>query len=195
MRGHGLRPLIGQYFQMRESRATTPLVEDYERPWSLASDWSIFLDAWVTSHDPVGRGLWEAMVVSLQLQLLRNNQLLQAIHPRTSQVWKHHLWCFDFYTFRIFEWSMLSVLFFGRLFAVLRFFNRSFKWMSPPLLDLVLSVMGGEEACLLLPTHQPTQGHSQAGPHCNENPIYVFLFCELRGLSLNFLIHMSVSDL
>jgi hypothetical protein len=31
--------------------------------------------------------------------------------------------------------------------------------------------------------------------HCNENPIYVFLFWELRGLSPNFHIHVSVSDL
>jgi hypothetical protein len=31
--------------------------------------------------------------------------------------------------------------------------------------------------------------------HCEENPIYVFLFWELRGLSLNFHIHVSVSDL
>jgi hypothetical protein len=31
--------------------------------------------------------------------------------------------------------------------------------------------------------------------HCNENPIYVFLFCELRGLSPNFHIHVSVSVL
>jgi hypothetical protein len=31
--------------------------------------------------------------------------------------------------------------------------------------------------------------------HCNENPINVFLFWELRGLSPNFHIHVSVSDL
>ncbi len=31
--------------------------------------------------------------------------------------------------------------------------------------------------------------------HCKENPIYVFLFWELRGLSPNFHIHVSVSDL
>jgi hypothetical protein len=31
--------------------------------------------------------------------------------------------------------------------------------------------------------------------HCNENPIYVFLKKELRGLSSNFHIHVSVSDL
>ncbi len=30
--------------------------------------------------------------------------------------------------------------------------------------------------------------------HCNENPIYVFLCWELRGLSPNFHIHVSVSD-
>jgi hypothetical protein len=32
-------------------------------------------------------------------------------------------------------------------------------------------------------------------PHCNENPIYVFLFWELLGLSPSFHIHMSLSDL
>jgi hypothetical protein len=31
--------------------------------------------------------------------------------------------------------------------------------------------------------------------HCNENPIYVFPEKELRGLSLNFHIHVSVRDL
>jgi hypothetical protein len=31
--------------------------------------------------------------------------------------------------------------------------------------------------------------------HCNKNPIYVFLFWELRGLSPNLHIHVSVSDL
>ncbi len=32
-------------------------------------------------------------------------------------------------------------------------------------------------------------------PHCNENPIYVFLFWELLGLCPNFHIHVSVNDL
>jgi hypothetical protein len=31
--------------------------------------------------------------------------------------------------------------------------------------------------------------------HCNENPIYVFLFRELLAISPNFHIHVSVSDL
>jgi hypothetical protein len=31
--------------------------------------------------------------------------------------------------------------------------------------------------------------------HCNTNSIYVFLFWELRGLSPNFHVHVSVSDL
>ncbi len=31
--------------------------------------------------------------------------------------------------------------------------------------------------------------------YCKENPIYVFLFWELRGLSPNFHIPVSVSDL
>jgi hypothetical protein len=32
-------------------------------------------------------------------------------------------------------------------------------------------------------------------PNCKENPIYVFLFWELRGLSPNFYIPVSLSDL
>jgi hypothetical protein len=32
-------------------------------------------------------------------------------------------------------------------------------------------------------------------PHCNGNSVYVLLFWELRGLSLNFHIYVSVSDL
>ncbi len=32
-------------------------------------------------------------------------------------------------------------------------------------------------------------------PHCKENPIYVVLFWEFRGLSPNFHIHVSASDL
>jgi hypothetical protein len=31
--------------------------------------------------------------------------------------------------------------------------------------------------------------------HCNGNSVYIFLFWELRGLSPNFHIHVSVSDL
>ncbi len=33
------------------------------------------------------------------------------------------------------------------------------------------------------------------GMHCNENPIYIFFFWELRVRSPNFHIHVSVSDL
>ncbi len=32
-------------------------------------------------------------------------------------------------------------------------------------------------------------------PHCKSNSVYIFLFWELRGLSPNFYIHVSVSDL
>jgi hypothetical protein len=38
-------------------------------------------------------------------------------------------------------------------------------------------------------------GHAFTGVHCKENPIYVFLFWELHGLSTNFHIHVSMSDL
>jgi hypothetical protein len=37
-----------------------------------------------------------------------------------------------------------------------------------------------------------TLSHRQT--HCNENPLYVFLFWELRSLSPNFYIHVSVSN-
>jgi hypothetical protein len=183
-----------------------PIGGDYERPKSSVSNWSIFSYAWVTCNDPVGGVLWEAMFLSLWLvnifrcvsheprphwwRIMRGHgrqpptttitqQPTTPGHPPQNQSGvKTPLWGFDFYTFWIFEWSMTSVLNFGRLFSRFAFFFQCIVPLSgrlPPLLDLVLSVMGGEEACLLLPTHQPTQGHSQAGPHCNENSIYVFL--------------------
>ncbi len=37
--------------------------------------------------------------------------------------------------------------------------------------------------------------HQESLMHCKENPIYGFLFWELSGLSPNFHIHVSVSDL
>ncbi len=40
-----------------------------------------------------------------------------------------------------------------------------------------------------------TISQSPTSLHCKENPISVFLFWKLRGLSLNFHIHLSVSDL
>jgi hypothetical protein len=43
------------------------------------------------------------------------------------------------------------------------------------------------------PQYQPNAGIVCL--HCKENPIYIFLFWELRGLSPNFNIHLSVSDL
>jgi hypothetical protein len=42
---------------------------------------------------------------------------------------------------------------------------------------------------------EPQQYEQISAVDCNENPISVFLFWELRGLSSNFHIHMSVSDL
>jgi hypothetical protein len=39
----------------------------------------------------------------------------------------------------------------------------------------------------------PFRGHPAS--HCNGNSVYIFLFWELRGLSPNFHIHVSVSDL
>jgi hypothetical protein len=40
-----------------------------------------------------------------------------------------------------------------------------------------------------------TSSLNEISTHYNENPIYVFLFWELRGLNQNFHIHVSVSDL
>jgi hypothetical protein len=50
----------------------------------------------------------------------------------------------------------------------------------------------------LLSKHKPVaevSPFSSAQVQSNENPIYVFLFWELHGLSPNFHIHVSVSDL
>ena len=47
-----------------------------------------------------------------------------------------------------------------------------------------------------LPAHQVGKTtYVYSTVHCNENPIYVFLFWELRGLSPNFHIHVSLNDL
>ncbi len=40
-----------------------------------------------------------------------------------------------------------------------------------------------------------TDSHVSLLLHCKENPFYVFLFWELRGLSPNSHIHVYVSDL
>jgi hypothetical protein len=42
---------------------------------------------------------------------------------------------------------------------------------------------------------QPSEDPPACLIHCNENPIYVFLFWGLRGLSPNIHIYVSVSDL
>ncbi len=76
-----------------------------------------------------------------------------------------------------------------------------------PVNDLVLALIELEEALYALQVivpvflvrqeviHRPDTGSNMLYIHCNENPIYVFLYWELRGLSLNFHIHVSVSDL
>ena len=47
------------------------------------------------------------------------------------------------------------------------------------------------------PTKGPSDAQKKLLPllHCKENPIYVFLFWELRGLNPNFHIHVSVCHL
>ncbi len=47
----------------------------------------------------------------------------------------------------------------------------------------------------LAETQQPPHPPAFGLIHCNENPIYVNIFWELRGLRPNFHIHESVSDL
>jgi hypothetical protein len=56
-----------------------------------------------------------------------------------------------------------------------------------------------QRSCCPCPTTPPSQGSPStysrgrtSGIHCNENPIYVFLFWELRGLSPNLHFHAFV---
>ncbi len=94
MRDQSLQPLICQYFQMRESRATTPLVEDYDRPWSSASNYNYYATTNYSRPSTPEPVRYENTIV--------------------------RLW---FFTFRIFEWSMTSVIIFGRLFGRFVFFH------------------------------------------------------------------------
>jgi hypothetical protein len=49
---------------------------------------------------------------------------------------------------------------------------------------------GSENVCVFTKYYLPSQT-PVAKTHCKENPIYVFLFWELGGLSPNFHIHVS----
>ncbi len=52
--------------------------------------------------------------------------------------------------------------------------------------------------CVILENNLPVKRYHvllDIFTHCNGNSVYVFLFWELRGLSPNFHIHVSVSDL
>ena len=55
--------------------------------------------------------------------------------------------------------------------------------------------VGGEAAEAGEVSNSMSQSTSLSCLHCNKNPIYVFIFGELRGHSPNFHIHVSVSDL
>ncbi len=66
------------------------------------------------------------------------------------------------------------------------FFSINHSCMEKSLWRETFSLYGGN-LCLTLEITIPCI--------CNENPIYVFFFWELRGLSPNFYIHVSVSDL
>ncbi len=64
-------------------------------------------------------------------------------------------------------------------------------------LSLPHSFISFKEVCLHLHASLSATAvpHLPIPLHCNENPIYVFLFWELRGLSPCFHIQVSVSDL
>jgi hypothetical protein len=59
--------------------------------------------------------------------------------------------------------------------------NCARQWRS----SFTFSTLGNSIPTIILPLSM----------HCNENPIYVLLFWELRCLSPNFHIHVSMSDL
>ncbi len=79
-------------------------------------------------------------------------------------------------------------------YPLLRPFSSSFEWTTACVRSRVLFPTlvswdgggGGGEGRVPCPWHPL---------HCNENPIYIFLFWELRGLSPNFHIYVSVNDL
>jgi hypothetical protein len=77
----------------------------------------------------------------------------------------------------------------------------SLEVLMPPLAEEehpleVVPGRGGPEAVSNISTQgQPLPFSMQFILHCNENPIYVFLFWELQGLSPNFDIYVSVNDL
>jgi hypothetical protein len=70
--------------------------------------------------------------------------------------------------------------------------------LSSQLMTFTGAVMDitNQPACMTAVTdgRQGPALHVNSSLHCNANPIYVFLFWELRGLSPNFHIHVSVSD-
>jgi hypothetical protein len=55
---------------------------------------------------------------------------------------------------------------------------------------IFIFILKGENEYFLITLHQ-----IYTVPHCKKNSIYVFLFWELCSLSLNFHIHVYVSDL
>jgi hypothetical protein len=69
--------------------------------------------------------------------------------------------------------------------------NKKKLWTSELKLSPILASFFITSGLLSWCKHE-TLGNEQ---HCKENPIYVFLFWELRGLIPNFHIQMFVSDL
>jgi hypothetical protein len=67
--------------------------------------------------------------------------------------------------------------------------------LSAPPFTLPSASIASLRVCHFRPPYPSGVLWEYTDPHCNENPIYVFLFWELRVLSPNFHIHVSVSDL
>ncbi len=67
--------------------------------------------------------------------------------------------------------------------------------IAKPFNVLLLSIVVFCTVYFYPPAASPAAKRHGQSMHCKENPIYVFLFWELRGLSHNFHIHVSVSDL
>ncbi len=84
------------------------------------------------------------------------------------------------------------ISFFQRKFSIFRKYNFSAICFVSTSAKFGISTDMGLNGGHILNAHIQ---ESHLDPHCNGNSVYIFLFWELRGLSSNFHIHMSVSDL
>ncbi len=99
---------------------------------------------------------------------------MASIHEKNKLIFKHR--------------SLLL----GRLLNYSIFVSRLVEWTPLMVLICCLSFC----ACCLSTSWTVMRGGGWLSiAHCNGNFVYIFLFWELRGLSPNFYIHVSVSDL